>query len=470
MAIQQNVCIRGMHCKSCELLIEQKLSLIPGVSRVHVSQSQGSATIFTDNEVSLAMLNDALTGTKYSAHDKKNNVPTEHRRFSLRNFGASLLIIIALYIITKKLNVIPQFDVNSAMSVSVAFATGLVAAFSSCIAVTGSLLAALSSRYNSAHPNTSKLQRLGMHATFNIGRIFSYVFFGALLGALGSTLSFSPKFFGFVTILTSFAMIILGLKILNIFPVLEKFTFTMPKFIGRHFAGSTGNGQHNAFLLGAATFFFPCGFTQALQLYVISAGDALQGALIMGMFALGTLPALLSVGLISSLRNRTFLHYFNRVAGALVFVIGLTSINNGMVLAGAPTIDSWLKKASGDNVRALDNKNGVQIAYMKVTGLDYYPTEFTIQKGIPVEWRIDGRDARGCARVIAAPKLGIMERLLPNSETMIRFTPTNTGTIAFSCSMGMAGPGQFNVVASVNAEKITSPQIPCDSSAQQCLQ
>lgn len=73
--------------------------------------------------------------------------------------------------------------------------------------------------------------------------------------------------------------------------------------------------------------------------------------------------------------------------------------------------------------------------------------QFNLLQGIPVEWRIDGKDAQGCAQIISMPSLGITERLSKDQPKIITFTPQKTGPIRFSCSMGMAGPGMFTVIA-----------------------
>ena len=102
-----------------------------------------------------------------------------------------------------------------------------------------------------------------------------------------------------------------------------------------------------------------------------------------------------------------------------------------------------------DEVKAvLKTEHGItpQIERRLVRGLDYYPSSFTVKKGIPVEWNIDGRNAQGCAKVISVPALKILERL-PYGVKTIKFTPQQTGNIMFSCSMGMAGPGTFKIIA-----------------------
>ena len=59
------------------------------------------------------------------------------------------------------------------------------------------------------------------------------------------------------------------------------------------------------------------------------------GALTMSAFALGTLPALLSLSLISSLAKGAFQRHFLRFAGAGVILLGLMNIQYGLVLTGS---------------------------------------------------------------------------------------------------------------------------------------
>lgn len=87
-------------------------------------------------------------------------------------------------------------------------------------------------------------------------------------------------------------MLLLGLQLTGLFPILSKINFTLPKSISRFF-GITDNkiySHKGTILLGALTFFLPCGFTQAMQLYAISSGNFISGALIMSLFAIGTKP------------------------------------------------------------------------------------------------------------------------------------------------------------------------------------
>jgi plastocyanin domain-containing protein len=77
-------------------------------------------------------------------------------------------------------------------------------------------------------------------------------------------------------------------------------------------------------------------------------------------------------------------------------------------------------------------------------GSGYSPNTFTIKKGIPVKWIITSKSAFTCAASIISPKLGVRKNL-QLGENIIEFTPSESGNIRFTCSMGMYG-GSFNVI------------------------
>ena len=88
-------------------------------------------------------------------------------------------------------------------------------------------------------------------------------------------------------------MLALGLNLLDVFRWARPLQPSMPGFISKRALGTTGmTHTFTPALVGGATFFLPCGFTQAMQLYAVSTGSPVSGALTMFFFALGTLPAL----------------------------------------------------------------------------------------------------------------------------------------------------------------------------------
>src|SRR5258705_8966026 len=216
--------------------------------------------------------------------------------------GAAFLIIVAVLLVLGQLDLLPnQFGVSETMSYGLVFVIGLVASVSSCIAVTGGLLVAVAAKYNEASAGLTPVQRIKPHIYFNAGRILSYTLLGGAIGALGSALTFSPEINGVLTLVASAVMILLGLQMLKLLPSLTRFLPTMPKSFS-HFIHDLAERDANGggFFLGAATCFLPCGFTPALQPFLLAKGSFAIGALSMLAFSLRTLTALLSLSALSS--------------------------------------------------------------------------------------------------------------------------------------------------------------------------
>jgi hypothetical protein len=240
-------------------------------------------------------------------------------------------------------------------------------------------------------------------------------------------------------------MIVIGLQMLGVLPPLGRILPLVPKSaVHRIHDLVASEAKGSAFALGAASFFLPCGFTLALQLYVLTKGSFAVGALTMLVFALGTLPALLSLSVLSSFASGTMQTRFLRLAGAAVIFLGFMNIQYGLVQTGSNYVPvSPLTVAQPETAQAAQplQSRQVQIVEMKIEGFDYIPNRFTVKAGIPVEWRIDGREAEGCGRVLIMRKAGIVKFLSSDGPTVISFTPSAPGEFAFNCSMGMMTPG-----------------------------
>jgi hypothetical protein len=246
-------------------------------------------------------------------------------------------------------------------------------------------------------------------------------------------------------------MILLGLQMLKLLPSLTRFMPAMPKALSHRIHGlAERQTEGGAFVFGAATFFLPCGFTQALALYVLAKADFATGALTMLAFSLGTLPALLSLSAVSSFATGAFQRRFLTLAGAAVIVLGLLNIQYGLELTSG-NLSSALSRGTAqpaDQVAALSDDGATQIASMRIVGYQYVPNRFTVAQGVPVQWWIDASEAAGCGRILIAPKLGVRRLLSSNSTTVISFVPQEAGDYGFNCAMGMMTRGsKFTVVA-----------------------
>ncbi|MDP2668556.1 MAG: sulfite exporter TauE/SafE family protein [bacterium] len=443
--------IRGMHCASCEILIERKFKQVAGIEKVKVNHANGKAELICSCEPDLHQLNKLVKEDGYqvsSWNDRgmgTNAIVHKNTFMDYLEIGWVFFVMVSLYYILKQLDFLPDISVTQRMSYGLIFVIGLVAAVSSCIAVVGGLLLALAGKYNESHPELSGIQKFKPHIYFNAGRITGYTVFGAAVGALGSVITLSPKVNGYLMILVSVVMLMLGFQLLHLFPGLRRFSPKMPKFISYKIHDlSTKESRGAPFVLGSLTFFLPCGFTQALQLYVLASGDWKIGALTMLTFSLGTLPALISLSAVSSFAKGVFQKHFLRFAGVLIVLLAVFNINNGLTLAGY-SFDFKQPDAPPINI-----VSGKQIVKMKVSGYTYAPNRFTVVEGVPVEWQIDGGGAAGCGRVIVMPSLGISKYLIPEGITIITFTPVKAGDIPFNCSMGMMTRGSGFTVISRN--------------------
>lgn len=437
--------IQGMTCTSCEVMIERKFKTIPGVAKVEVNHLSGKCHIDLQPgaNVTTQQLQRAVQGEGYTVMPWQETVPPVHRR-SWAELGVITIIVLALYKLISATGLFSAApSLGTSLSLGAVFVTGIAAALSTCAALVGGLVLTLSAKYTEAHPTATARQKLKPQLIFQLGRLLSYFVLGGVIGVIGKALTPSAQFLGILTVLIAGVMIILGIDILKLFQG-KRFIPTMPKWISHKLYDLTSsNKPGTSFTLGALTFFVPCGFTQAMQLYALTTGSFWQGGLTMFVFALGTLPGLLSISAIASYTKGKLGQRLVTVSGVVVLLLGIYNINNGLNLLGWTTA-----AASSDTTAQLAAPavNGTQVVNMAIQGLHYVPAQITVKQGVPVEWHIDSSQAGGCAAgYITAPSLGIEANLSPNQETVVTFTPTTTGTVAFTCSMGMTR-GSFNVI------------------------
>jgi len=339
---------------------------------------------------------------------------------------------------------------SQSTTLGVTFLIGLVASFSSCLAVVGSIVVAFAEKFKSGSDNfLAGVVRPNLF--FHIGRMVTFFALGGALGALGGTINLSGRFVSGYTIVIAVVMGWLGLSILGILPSISALGLRPPRFFVRFWA-KTEESEHRAapFLLGGITFFLPCGFTQSMQILALTSGSFWRGALLLAVFSLGTLPVLFLLGISASWGKRKNLGFVQKAAGILVFVFAVFTLQSGLALQGvtANVVSSVNQQDSGAKNNTLQSQNNPasqtpQIVTMNVTASGFEPSVFTVKQGVPVKWVINGENVTGCTSTVIVPSFGITKNL-KLGENDVQFTPQSKGAINFSCGMGMVR-GKFIV-------------------------
>lgn len=439
--------VSGMHCRSCELLIEAEVKKLPGVKGVKASLKEGSIEV-AGSEIDDAKVEAAVKKLGYSFGEPKGGVFSKNLEDYKILITAFLLLVAAIFLFrTIGFDRLFTGVGLSNSSLPMVLAVGLVAGVSSCMALVGGLVLGISARYNEEHPDSSVVQKFRPHIFFNLGRVFFYFMLGGIAGSIGSALKPSGGIVGVMTVVVGIFMLFLGVQLSEIFPKFSN-ALTLPKNLASLFGfdkkSATEYSHRNAFILGGLTFFLPCGFTQAMQVLAVASGNFLAGALIMATFAIGTIPGLLGIGGMVSLTNKGYFSklFFKFVALTLI-LLAFFNLSNGFNLLGVKLPSSTVQQNQGQSVADVKVENGIQIVKMTQGQFGYSPNLMTVKKGVTVRWVITSTTQATCASSIYIPSMNI-EKILTNGENVIEFTPIKAGLLQFSCSMGMYR-GTFNV-------------------------
>ena len=121
------------------------------------------------------------------------------------------------------------------------------------------------------------------------------------------------------------------------------------------------------------------------------------------------------------------------IAVVMIVALGFVMLYKGMTTSG---INSQEKNPTGTTANAATVENGVQNIETKLSSRGY--PAITVTKGVPVRWNMkaDAADINGCNGTLVIQEFNIEKKLVPG-DNIIEFTPTTTGSIPYSCWMGM---------------------------------
>src|SRR3989344_2346492 len=326
--------VTGTHCASCKILIEDILKEQDFVKNARVDLKKEIVEIETDNnqdaEEVATFLTNKLKPNNYILSvekrliEKENDLSAQADDVIWKAIPIGL-VFLALFFLLQKSGIL-NLGIGGTATPATSFIIGLIASVSSCLAIVGGLVLSLSAKISQDKISDTKTFLL-----FHLGRLVSFAILGGILGLIGNAIGISFLFSAILGLVASIVMLLLGLNLLGIF---AKNKIALPSGIFNFFRKI----EHETFtplIIGFATFFLPCGFTQSMQVATISSGSFMSGFLIMFAFALGTLPmlAFLSFGSASFAHGKHAPLFF-KSAGVVVIGLGAFALLSGLAGLG----------------------------------------------------------------------------------------------------------------------------------------
>ena len=316
--------VSGMICRACEDAIADALLHTRGVISAQAHYWRSRVTITYDPDiVTEDALRQVLTSTGYP--------PSTHGMGGVAVDLICLALVGVLYWGLPKLLMlvrVPALADNA--SLGLVFLTGLLTS-THCIGMCGGILLAQTTDERGV---TGRSKRgLIASAAYNGGRVVSYTAVGAVCGALGAVITYTPNIKSMVFTVAGALVLLIGLRMAGILPGVRPAESELPGACSlnartrRRFAGKP-------LLIGLLTGVMPCGALSAMWLYAMSSGSAAHGALVMLVFSLGTVPLLFLFGALQSFLPRGWMKYIVKGSAVLVVTLGLSMLVKGIRLFG----------------------------------------------------------------------------------------------------------------------------------------
>jgi len=434
--IRKTLRIGGMTCVSCQNKIEKKLRNTVGIESADVNYNQGTAVVAFDADlVTLREIEAIIGALDYEV------LADEKPASNGKRVAAILIIVLAAYMLLRQFGLMDIFNLfptaEAGMGYGMLFVIGLLTSVH-CVAMCGGINLSQCIPQTASGGSAGKSAALRPSFLYNLGRVISYTVIGAVVGALGSVISFTGAMRGIVQLLAGVFMVIMGVNMLGVFPSLRKFAPRMPRVFSRRI--NVEKGKNNSpFYIGLLNGLMPCGPLQAMQIYALSTGSPVKGALSMLLFSLGTVPLMFALGALSSVLTKRFTHKVMTAGAALVVILGITMFTQGWTLSGLSVLS--LNFTAGPQAIASTGPNiAVEDGYQIVNSTlasNRYPA-ITVVAGTPVRWTIDAPKGsiNGCNDTMIIPEYDV-EYAFRTGANVIEFTPDKAGVFPYSCWMGM---------------------------------
>lgn len=324
--------VHGMHCNACVLMIESELGDLLNITHVKSSLKDHTVDVEGDfgNKTPEQIAEDLTVPLK--PHGYTVSVEKSKHIVNWSDFKIAVPIALGfavLFVVLQKMGIVNLVSAGN-VTYGTAFVIGVIASLSTCMAVVGGLVLSMSATF------AKEGDKVKPQLMFHVGRITSFFILGGFIGVVGSAFTLNTSTTFILSLIIGIIMLILGINLLDTFHWAKKLQPSMPKFIAKHAHGvSKFNHTLTPLLVGIATFFLPCGFTQSMQLYTLTTGSFLQGGLTMFAFALGTFPVLALISFSSfSIQKSSKAGIFFKTAGLIVIMFAIFNLINSLVVIG----------------------------------------------------------------------------------------------------------------------------------------
>ena len=206
-----------------------------------------------------------------------------------------------------------------------AFVTGLLGS-AHCFGMCGGL-----SGLFAVNTSVASLRRnIPMAFTYNLGRVLSYAFLGAVVALVGQAFVDSiPRLAAPVRLASGLLIVIVGLQVAFGWRFLAPVEKAGAKLWNRIAPAAKGllpvTSMPKALGLGLLWGWLPCGLVYSVLLLAASTANALDGGLVMIAFGVGTMPAMIATG-ISASKLSAFMSRNRLGAGLLIVLLGLATL------------------------------------------------------------------------------------------------------------------------------------------------
>jgi sulfite exporter TauE/SafE len=208
-----------------------------------------------------------------------------------------------------------------------------------CMAMCGGLAAVAATG-----PRRGRIDLLA-HVGFNTGRLVGYATLGAVAGGVGAMVDLGGRAVGLGRIAATIAGVVIvaygGLMLLEAVGVWRS-RFGAPAIVTRVAASllrlAPDAPWPRGFVLGVCATCLPCGWLYTFALAAAATGGVLAGALLMTVFWLGTVPALLLIGIGVDALGAPLRRHVPAVCAIALIVVGLVAVagRTGVVPMGHP--------------------------------------------------------------------------------------------------------------------------------------